>query len=345
MNFELKRFVPEEASREVFEARTEFGNTIEKETHPDDPPRSVDFQIRNALGWAELKESQIYVWLVWDGDIVIGELFAFLSQRDNTYLIDGELAVLPSHRRQGVATLLLKKFVEIAEAENRSLMHFSSFDKIPAGSVLLEKLGATRGSEWTVRQLELAALDRNLLENWVASAKEKATDFELHFLEGAYPETQLSEFAELTDVMNTAPKDDLDIEDFVVTPESLREWEAYAKAQGLVRWTYYVRHVPSGELAGYTEMNYDPENPTVMDQQGTGVLPKYRGHSLGKWLKAAMLLKLLQERPSIKFVRTGNADSNAPMLAINRKLGFEPYFSQTVWQLKTSKLKTYLESR
>ena len=55
------------------------------------------------------------------------------------------------------------------------------------------------------------------------------------------------------------------------------------------------------------------------------MLPKYRGHGLGKWLKAAMLEKVLAERPAVKFVRTGNADENVPMLKINHALGFKPY--------------------
>jgi mycothiol synthase len=106
----------------------------------------------------------------------------------------------------------------------------------------------------------------------------------------------------------------------------------------------YARH-KSGELAGFTQMFYDPENPENLDQGNTGVAPKYRGHRLGKWLKAAMLQKVFAERPTAKHVRTGNADSNAPMLAINHALGFKPYIAHTVWQIEVEKIKAYLQNK
>ncbi|MEM7738359.1 MAG: GNAT family N-acetyltransferase, partial [Deinococcota bacterium] len=61
------------------------------------------------------------------------------------------------------------------------------------------------------------------------------------------------------------------------------------------------------------------------------------------WLKAAMIQRVLSERPAIKHIDTGNANSNAAMLAINQQLGFKPYKSETVWQLDISRLRAYLD--
>jgi len=55
-----------------------------------------------------------------------------------------------------------------------------------------------------------------------------------------------------------------------------------------------------------------------------------------------MLERVLRDRPEAKFVRTGNADSNAAMLGINQALGFKPYLSHCVWQLETEKVAAYL---
>ncbi|HEY3248436.1 MAG TPA: N-acetyltransferase, partial [bacterium] len=85
--------------------------------------------------------------------------------------------------------------------------------------------------------------------------------------------------------------------------------------------------------------------PEIVHQRGTGVLPQYQNLGLGRWLKAAMLEKILRERPQVRRVRTGNADSNAPMLKINRELGFRPYVSNSIWQVELPQVEAYLSSR
>ncbi|MCP4421166.1 MAG: GNAT family N-acetyltransferase, partial [Chloroflexi bacterium] len=61
-----------------------------------------------------------------------------------------------------------------------------------------------------------------------------------------------------------------------------------------------------------------------------------RNHGIGRALKAAMLEKIVAEQSEAKFIRTGNADANVPMLRINNELGFKPYQSEIVWQLKVT---------
>lgn len=73
------------------------------------------------------------------------------------------------------------------------------------------------------------------------------------------------------------------------------------------------------------------------------MFPHYRGNGLGRWLKAAMLDKMLNLHPEIKYVRTQNADTNAAMLRINNELGFKPYMSSILWQMEISQVLEYLK--
>jgi len=146
----------------------------------------------------------------------------------------------------------------------------------------------------------------------------------------------------MRDVMNTAPREELDVEDTESTPERLRQVEATLAQRQMERWTMYARHVESGELAGYTEVLWNPNQPDLLLQDDTAVDPRFRNRGLGRWLKAAMLKKVLRDRPTVKRVRTGNAGSNAPMLRINRELGFKLYKSIAVWQVGVDQAREYL---
>ena len=105
-----------------------------------------------------------------------------------------------------------------------------------------------------------------------------------------------------------------------------------------------ARERASGLFAGFTEVTWHPNRPEILYQEGTGVLPEFQNRGLGRWMKAAMLDQVLGERPQIRRVRTGNADSNAPMLKINIELGFKPYISVRVWKVALTQVEAYLDS-
>jgi GNAT superfamily N-acetyltransferase len=54
----------------------------------------------------------------------------------------------------------------------------------------------------------------------------------------------------------------------------------------------------------------------------TGVLREYRGRGLAQSLKLQTIL--LAKKEGARYIRTNNDSQNAPMLAVNRKLGYQP---------------------
>lgn len=66
------------------------------------------------------------------------------------------------------------------------------------------------------------------------------------------------------------------------------------------------------------------------------VRPEHRGHGLGRRLKAALALRLLDERPEVTRVETWNARSNSHMVAINQDMGFDAIGWTSTWQADTA---------
>jgi mycothiol synthase len=264
---------------------------------------------------------------------------------ENQHIGQFTIEVLPEYRRRGLARQLLVHIAGVARRENRRVLIAETTERILAGSAFMQRIGAEKGMEGHTNQLKLAELDRGLLVCWLARADELAPAFELGLWIGPYPEDQMQAVVALHEVMNQQPYDNLELHDIHYTPEQIRQMEQANFANGTQRWTLYARDRASGDLAGFTELYFNPRRPAVLQQGNTGVFPQYRSRGLGRWLKAAMLDKVLRERPDAQFVRTGNADSNAPMLKINNELGFKPYISQCFWQVETERVMGYLNQR
>ncbi|MFQ5920337.1 MAG: hypothetical protein ACE5I4_09900, partial [Thermoplasmata archaeon] len=133
----------------------------------------------------------------------------------------------------------------------------------------------------------------------------------------------------------------LDIGDEVFTPERRRQDEAGVAEGGGTILTAVTRE-EDGTISGLTEMGYYPEEDWMIHQWMTGVRRPYRGRGLGKWIKAAMLLRVREEFSQVRVVRTGNAFSNAPMLSINERLGYKLYREGMEVQISVEDLETYL---
>ncbi len=192
-------------------------------------------------------------------------------------------------------------------------------------------------------QLTLAGIDPGALQSRLDEYQSKNPGFTLGVWDGPYPESSLAEIAQLNEIINTAPREHLQMEDIRVTPNLLRQVETMLFAAGERRWTLYCAESDTGHFAGLTEITWSPDSPTIIHQGLTGVFPQFRGRGIGLWIKSAMLARILQTLPDSRFIRTGNAHSNAPMLAINHSLGFRPYSTNAVWQLKTAQAQIYLD--
>ena len=245
--------------------------------------------------------------------------------------------VRPDSRRQGIAREVLRPAVTRALEEGRVILNGGGVTDGDA-STFSEALGAERKITERKSRMVLANVDRSMLEDWVVRAKERAEGYSLLAWDGPAPDEYLEKFVTLTMVMNTAPRDDLEMDDWVETPDRRREMEQRWLDRGDSWWTLVARHDATDELVGFTEIYLPNHVEDGVWQEATAVDPTHRDKGIGRWLKATNCLRLLDEKPEVQYVDTWNAYSNAPMLGINIAMGFEVVKSFSEYQVRTEAL-------
>jgi GNAT superfamily N-acetyltransferase len=321
-------------------------NVIRGEILPQDPPWPCSEDIRRWQARPTVVEE--HSWAAWENS---NERILALAQAkiyrtgDNPHILWFDIQVLPEFRRRGMARSMLRLIVDRARREQRPLLMNECNDRVPAAAAFLTRLGASQGLEEPVNELQLRGLDHSLLERWLERESDLSVEFELGLWDQPYPDERLQDISDLLqEVANDQPRDSLQMEDTNFTPDLIRQWDAEQRAGGDQRWTLYLTGRLDGALVAVSEVYWNPNRPHILWQGFTGVMPANRGRGLGRWLKARMLMKVLQERPQVQVIRAGNATSNAPMLKINRTLGFKQLVSWSIWQVELESVERYLVS-
>jgi len=322
-------FDPVAASPEMRLALGRLLTAAHAVAYPDDPPLVPETE---AVGLThQTPDEGMRQFAVWDGDEALGWARLDFGLKENRHAAHARLVVHPGHRRRGLGRALALTVGEAAREEGRRLVTFGTTSNAPAGEAFARRLEAEPALNMRQSQLVLEDVSAELLDLW--TTRPEADAYRLHTWERV-PEEFLTRAADLMMVMNTAPRGDLDVEDWTITPEMIRAWEAMITESGEVRFLMAAEDTRSGELAGYTEVFWTPQRASLVYQGATAVRPSARGQGLGKWLKAAMLRRVQTHCPGARFVRTNNANENAAMLGINVALGFAPWASFTEWQLR-----------
>ena len=335
------------ASDHEYECLAEFKNILNKEYYPDDPPIPLEEQLQ---GWKNIPEFvEIRAYAGWNSAgtniIAYGEMEVEHTE-DNQHIAYFGLEVLPEYRCRGLGHQMLEMLLPFATEHHRKLLIVWVNNRIPASTIFVEQIGARKGQEAKTNQLIVSDFDRALMQEWLRRSENLKRDFEIGFWDGAYPEEDLAEITALFEKLaNDQPRDDLEMEDWKVTPEMIRQFEQYMFARGTQRWTMYLTDRATGKKVGLTEVRWNSNRPAILNQGFTAIDPTYRNRGLGRWLKATMMERILQQHPEVQFIRTGNANSNAPMLKINNEMGFKPYFAMTIWQVDIAQVEKHLHER
>ena len=235
------------------------------------------------------------------------------------------------------AAAVLAELLRLARADGRTSV-IAWGDHTPAADAFWTGLGAELRYTEQESALDLAAVDGRLMRQWIAAGP---ADLELVHWARRCPEDRIDALVTTANAMNDAPTDDLELADTVVDAAMVRA-EIEARAARGLEYQGVLAVTGGGEAAGTTEVFVNRHRPAASWQWSTVVLPAHRGRGIGRWLKAAMWQRLRATEPEVTGLQTGNAASNAHMLAINTAMGFKPTHLMGCWQADLAALETAL---
>lgn len=275
-------------------------------------------------------------WLAQHDGRVIGLVIASFPEAENSGQVIVDIRVLPSERRQGVGTALLRAMLPALADEGR---HYVSGNVTVGGD----------GEKWTVacgfakvhevvdQELSIPETDP---QRWQVPTP---AGYRAQRWIGVAPQDVVASFARARGAISDAPGGDSSYQSPNWTVERVRHAEAEASVRGSEIRVVVAVAQADGEIAALTELEIPGLATDQAFQMDTAVVPSHRGHGLGRFVKAEMLRWLTAQRQSIKRIVTSNAAENVHMIRINSEIGFTASVAQAVVEADVSALRSRLD--
>ncbi|VXC56123.1 GNAT family N-acetyltransferase [Aeromicrobium sp. 9AM] len=336
---------------EVFEEYVTVRNAVETHTMGTD---LLEMSLPDV--WSEYRDNPHRTrrhFAVWQDGAIIGRGIVTLRPQQPETGAHLMADILPEHRRRGTgsalhevvervaleagAPVLKVNLPHVATAGGPRVASATGFGDLPAdddGVRFLRARGYVLEQINRISLLDTAGLMQRAEPLREAAVRAAGDDYRVLTWAGLTPDRWARDLAELRTRMSTeAPYAGL-----VMTVDEwdvarVREHDARVAESGRTILTAAVEHVPSGTLAGFSELVLSEGRP-LATQEDTLVLREHRGHRLGTLVKIAAADLLLERAPEREAIVTWNAEENRPMLDVNEAMGFRAIGYEGAWQRK-----------
>ena len=282
-------------------------------------------------------------WAAWEdtggGERIVGYIYADLpdvnhpemASNGNQMFVHG--SVLGECRRRGIGTRLLGKVGTLAATAKRLLVTSSTEQE--DGHAFLRHFGGEKTMSYEENHLRLDRVDWGTVERWHAACP---ADLSLTTHADRVP---IAAFERMLPAINAMiadiPRDRLSVPIIESSASMIEDW--YPRLdQRDGRHHMLVLTDAGGKVAAMADLVWFPDTPNRAGHNLTGVRRDRRGQGLGKAIKAAALLHVRKSLPTVELLTTGNNQVNAPMLAINRQLGFFTHRSGGFYEIPADAL-------
>lgn len=329
MSFQIQEIDTRDAPEDLIRELWQFYGLVRVEELPDDPP--VPFERQLADLRTPRDDELVMRWALRDDGEIVAVAVAFVNLEQNLDNGYARIHVRSDRRREGLGRRLAPPALEMLSGHSRKRLETYVIDGHAAEAVPA-KAGLKMVYKEKRSRLIMSEVPMGEMRVWVERASERAGDYELLYLEPPFPSPEIDKYCELQFEMNTAPLEDYEQDDEVITPTVWRDIEEKTNASFHGLHTLVAVHRPTGDFVGSTTVTTDLLQVDQGWQWETVVHSDHRNMGLGRWLKAAMVEKVAADHPSIERIDTWNAGSNEPMLNINIAMGFKPILTINTWQ-------------
>jgi RimJ/RimL family protein N-acetyltransferase len=332
---EIIPFDADTASRDTWAALHVHRRAINAELRPDDPIWSdaeCEIEMRRANPLWESRR-----WMAVDGPDVVG--FAGVSfRRAGTPNADEYARFMSCYgdvsaavRRKGIGTSLMRDL-------DKSVLTLSADTE--AGHAFLTHIGAAAKHSMVENRMLLKDLDWPRLRTWEDAAAPLGLVFECYA--GRVPRDVLVPLLPaLTALVADVPLGSLETPPIRFEIESFDRWYENMDRTGGGHHVVLLR-APDGAVIGMSDASWDSRSPKVAYQAFTAIAPPWRGRGLARAIKAALLRQISAAHPGVEEMRTFNAESNAAILSVNKRLGFSARRRHVDYQISRAELDAML---
>lgn len=337
---DIRSFDPATETRTAWSAFHAYRRARNREERPDESDLTdAEFEHFACRQWPLYENLR---WAAWSGESIVGVGGASL-RREGTQDYEAHAphvevwgGVLEPWRRRGIATALLRPLHDLMRRRGKTLATLSTSS--PDGDAFLLAIGATAKHLQIENRALVSGLDWDMLARWRSAATPAAAELRWEIHPSRVPKDRMEPLIpRINMLLADVPNGSLD------EPPLRFDLTAW-----LTRYEEFDRHgsdhtmvmlMDGEEIAAVCETVWDARFPEEVYQRLTAVAPTWRGQSLAKRVKAAMLELIRERHPEVRFIDTSNAEVNAPMLSINSRLGFTERRRTTTYQLPVAALE------
>jgi len=186
----------------------------------------------------------------------------------------------------------------------------------------LIRLGFVRKNSFVSFKLTIKSIDQKMLQNIVINKNLEEFDLQGGFY--GNPEFEIvKKIAPFkSELLNDMICEDKHLPVRITTERKMKQIET-AKKENKVNLFFLLKR--NEDVVGMSELMYDYSKPKIAQQFMTGIKKELIGNGLATYMKAKMYLYFLKEYPKLETVYTNCFSTNAPMIKINKRLGFQLY--------------------